>query len=112
MLCDFFHKTGQIPLAMRICDLAATGRAICPDYIPLRNNAGQMVEGTARISSIRAAPETICADNGLEFISKAFDRWAYEKGVALDFSRSGDSTDNPVLDSSRASLRRLGRARI
>lgn len=43
----------------------------------------------ARISSIHGAPKTIRVDNGPEFISKALDRWAYENGVTLDFSRPG-----------------------
>lgn len=32
-------------------------------------------------------PERIKVDNGSEFISKAFDKWAYENHVILDFSR-------------------------
>jgi putative transposase len=30
---------------------------------------------------------TIKSDNGSEFISKVMDKWAYERGVELDFSR-------------------------
>ena len=33
---------------------------------------------------------------GPEFISKALDRWAYENGVTLDFSRPGKPTDNAL----------------
>lgn len=51
----------------------------------------QVVEAMARISSIRGAPKTIRVDNGPEFILKALDRWAYENGVTLDFSRSGNA---------------------
>lgn len=47
----------------------------------------QVVEAMTRISSIRGAPKTIRVDNGPEFISTALDRWAYENGVTLDFSR-------------------------
>jgi putative transposase len=47
----------------------------------------QVVEVMAPISLIRGAPRTIRLDNGPEFISKALDRWAYENGVTLDFSR-------------------------
>ena len=35
--------------------------------------------------------------NGSEFISKALDKWAYERGVVLDFSRPGKSTDNAFI---------------
>jgi transposase InsO family protein len=37
-------------------------------------------------------------DNGPEFISKALDRWAYENGVTLDFSRPGKPTDTDVVE--------------
>ena len=41
--------------------------------------------------------QTIRVDNGPEFISKALDRWAYENGVTLDFSRPGKPTDNAFV---------------
>ncbi|ONF97289.1 IS2 transposase TnpB [Sphingomonas jeddahensis] len=58
----------------------------------------QVVEVMARISSTRGAPRTIRVDNGPEFISKALDRWAYENGVTLDFSRPGKPTDNAFVE--------------
>lgn len=45
------------------------------------------------------------ADNGPEFISLALDKWAYENGVTLDFSRPGKPTDNPFIESFNGSLR-------
>ena len=51
-----------------------------------------------RIASIRGTPRAIRVDNGPEFISKAFDRWAYENGVTLDDSRLGQTTDNAFAD--------------
>lgn len=64
-----------------------------------------MVEAIARISSIRGAPKTIRVDNGPEFISKALDRWAYENGMTLDFSRPGKPTDNAFVESFNGRLR-------
>lgn len=46
-----------------------------------------------------AAPKTSRVDNGREFISKALDRYAYENGVKLDFSRPGKPTDNAFVES-------------
>ena len=40
-----------------------------------------------------------------EFISKALDRWAYENGVTLDFSRLGKPTDNAFVESFNGRLR-------
>ena len=46
-----------------------------------------------------AHPIRTQADNGPEFISLALDKWAYESGVTLDFSRPGKPTDNPFIES-------------
>lgn len=50
-------------------------------------------------------PERIQVDNGSEFISKDFDKWAYENKVTLDYSRPGKPTDNPFIESFNGSLR-------
>jgi len=65
----------------------------------------QVIEVMARISSIREASKTIRVDNGPEFISKALDCWAYENGVAPDFSRPGKPTDNAFVESFNGRLR-------
>ena len=48
---------------------------------------------------------TVKTDNGSEFISKAMDKWAYERGVELDFSRPGEPTDNAMVESFNGRLR-------
>jgi putative transposase len=48
-----------------------------------------VVQAVERIAMQRGAPELIRVDNGPEFVSKVLDRWAYERGVTLDFSRPG-----------------------
>ncbi len=50
-------------------------------------------------------PLRVQADNGPEFVSLALDKWAYENGVTLDFSRPGKPTDNPFIESFNGSLR-------
>nr|WP_145924845.1 IS3 family transposase [Syntrophotalea acetylenivorans] len=50
-------------------------------------------------------PERIQVDNGSEFISKDLDKWAYENGVTLDFSRPGKPTDNALIESFNGSFR-------
>jgi putative transposase len=65
----------------------------------------QVVEATPRISFIRRAPNTIRVDNGAEFISKALDRWPYENGVTLDFSRPGKPTKGAFVESFNGCLR-------
>jgi putative transposase len=58
-----------------------------------------------RIGAERGVPKSIRVDNGPEFVSKVLDRWAYEPGVTLDFSRPGKPTDNAYVESFNGRLR-------
>jgi putative transposase len=58
-----------------------------------------------RIVAERGTPKSIRVDNGSEFVSKVLDRWAYERGVTLDFSRPGNPTDNAYVESFNGRLR-------
>jgi putative transposase len=37
-------------------------------------------------------------DSSPEFIANALDRWAYESGITLDFSRPGQPMDNTYVE--------------
>lgn len=50
-------------------------------------------------------PVRIQTNNCSEFISKNLDKWAYENGVTIDFSRPGKPKDNPFIESFNGSLR-------
>lgn len=50
-------------------------------------------------------PGAIKVDNGSEFAGKVMDRWAYENGVELDFSRRGTPTENAIVESFNGRLR-------
>ncbi|BBA43846.1 transposase InsO family protein [Burkholderia sp. 132550021-2] len=54
----------------------------------------------------RPLPRYIKADNGSEVISKTFDKWAYENGVEIDFSRPGKPTDNAKNESFNGRFRK------
>lgn len=58
-----------------------------------------------RLKYTRGIPRSIRVDNGSEFISKAVDKWAYEQGVNLDFSRPGKPVDNAFVESFIRSFR-------
>ena len=53
----------------------------------------------------QAYPKRIKIDNGPEFISRALDRWAYERKIELEFSIPGKPTDNAFIESFNGSLR-------
>lgn len=42
---------------------------------------------------------------GSEFLSKDLDKWAYDYGVILDYSRPGKPTDNPYIESFNGKFR-------
>jgi putative transposase len=67
--------------------------------------AAKVVEIMDRLIIQRGIPKRIQTDNGSEFASKALDRWAYDNGVILDFSRPGKPTDNPYNESFNGSVR-------
>ena len=64
-----------------------------------------VVEIVERLRRERGAPARIQTDNGSEFASIPMDRWAYEHGVVMDFSRPGKPTDNPFVESFNGSFR-------
>jgi putative transposase len=73
--------------------------------------AGKSIKGETvvdvlnHIKYIRGTPRSIRVDNGSEFVSKAVDKWAYDNGVVLDFSRPGKPVDNAFVESFIRSLR-------
>ena len=75
-------------------------------------HVGQSIKGQEVVKVIERIrynttmlPPRIQVDNGTEFISRDFDRWAYENKVTLDYSRPGKPTDNPYIESFNGSLR-------
>ena len=59
----------------------------------------QVVSILTKIAEVRGFPKYIMADNGSEFRGRAMDKWAYDTGVTLDFSRPGKPTDNCFIES-------------
>ena len=50
-------------------------------------------------------PRSITVDHGTEFMSRALEDWAYQRGVELDFTRPGKPTDNSYIESFNGKLR-------
>jgi transposase InsO family protein len=51
-----------------------------------------------RVCRTAGYPETIRVDQRSEFVSRDMDLWTYQRGVVLDFSRPGKSTDNAFIE--------------
>lgn len=53
----------------------------------------------------RPLPQLLKTDNGSEFAGKMLDKWVYERGIRIDFSRPGTPTDNVPVESFNGRLR-------
>lgn len=71
--------------------------------VGFRYTACNVIETLNQAVKQYGMPECIRVDNGPEFISKELDLWAYARGVQLDFSRPGKTTDNAFIVQSRCS---------
>jgi putative transposase len=65
----------------------------------------RVIRALEKAIDVLGQPKTICVDNGPEFICMALDRWAFERGVALNFSRKGTPTDNAYIESFNGKFR-------
>jgi putative transposase len=94
------HKINQIWSMDLVADNLFDGRKLrmltvvdCCSRESLAIHVGQSLKGDDVVRVLnaiiheRGQPQTIKTDNGSEFISKVMDKWAYERGVELDFSR-------------------------
>jgi transposase InsO family protein len=52
-----------------------------------------------RLANTRGLLEVITVDNGLEFVSRALDEWAYRNTVKLSFIHPGKPIENPFAES-------------
>ena len=53
----------------------------------------------------RGIPPSLRTDNGTEFTSRVLDQWAYWNGVQVDFIRSGQPTDNAIMEAFNSRFR-------
>jgi putative transposase len=62
-------------------------------------NGVRVVRALTEIAQIQSLPEIIIIDNGPEFIGKALDAWAYQRGVKLTFIHPGKPVENAYIES-------------
>lgn len=101
-----------------VCDTLSSGRrfrclnivdefsreclAIYPSHsIP----AVRVIEVLERLREERGLPEVIVTDNGSEFTSRAFDAWAYARGIKIDFIQPGKPVQNCFVESFNGTFR-------
>src|SRR5512138_2235472 len=67
--------------------------------------AVRVIEVLERLRSERGLPDVIVTDNGTEFTSRAFDAWAYARGVKIDFIQPGKPVQNCFVESFNGTFR-------
>lgn len=67
--------------------------------------AVRVIEVLEQIRAVRGLPDTFVLDNGSEFRSRAFDAWAYARGVTLEFIQPGKPVQNCFIESFNGTLR-------
>ena len=67
--------------------------------------AVRVIEVLERLREERGLPEVIVTDNGSEFTSRAFDTWAYARGVRIDFIQPGKPIQNCFIESFNGTFR-------
>ncbi len=68
-------------------------------------NGTRITQVIDRLGWMKGLSEVITVDNGAEFTGKVLDRWAYRRGVKLDFSRPGKPVDNAFIESFNRTVR-------
>ncbi len=58
-----------------------------------------------RVADRLGVPISITIDHGTEFMSKALEDWAWQRGVKLDFIRPGKPNENAYIESFNGRLR-------
>ena len=58
-----------------------------------------------RVIGGHAMPRSITVDHGTEFMSRALEDWAYQRGVQLDFIRPGKPVENAFIEAFNGRLR-------
>ena len=67
--------------------------------------AVQVIEVMEVLREERGLAQIIVTDNGSEFTSRAFDSWAYARGIKIDYIQPGKPVQNCFIESFNGTLR-------
>ncbi len=103
---DFVHDQLATGRKLRVLTIVDIFSRYSPGVEARFNYRGaDVVETLERVCREVGYPQSIRVDQGSEFVSRDLDLWAYQKGVVLDFSRSGKPTDNAFIESFNGKFR-------
>ena len=97
---DFVHDQLAMGAKIRVLTIIDTFSRFSPAVVPRFSfRAPDVVETLERVAKQYGLPKVIRVDQGIEFVLRDLDQWAYARGVTLDFSRLGKPTDNAFIES-------------
>lgn len=67
--------------------------------------AARVIAALEQLAGERGLPTSIVVDHGPEFISRALDIWAYQRGIELAFIRPGKPVENAYIESFHSRFR-------
>lgn len=67
--------------------------------------AVRVIDVLERLKEERGLPDIIMTDNGSEFTSRAFDSWAYARGIKIEYIQPGKPVQNCFIESFNGTLR-------
>lgn len=103
---DFLHDRLTSGRRFRVFDVLDQFSRECLAFAAEGRLRGEDVVGVLeRVQRWRGVPEVIVVDNGGEFRGGRLAAWAQRAGVRLHFSRPGQPTDNPFIESFHGRLR-------
>jgi len=103
---DFVHDRLEDGRGMRVLGVVDNFNRECLLLEAARLvHAQRVATSLERIGGRRAYPKSIRVDNGSELYSKAMARWAYLRGVQLEFIRPGKPVENDYIESFNSPLR-------
>ena len=103
---DFVHDALADGRAFRVLTVVDQWSRQSPVLEVASNQSGKTVaDALDRVIDRSHVPRSITVDHGTEFMSRALEDWAYQRGVQLDFIRPGKPVENAFIESFNGRLR-------
>lgn len=93
---DALSNGRRLKILTVVDDFTKEAVTIEPSHSLTGNDVGEALERSAQF---RGYPRVIRTDQGPEFTCRAFDQWAYERGVTLRLIQPGKPTQNAYIES-------------
>jgi putative transposase len=103
---DFVHDALFDGRPFRVLTVVDQYSRQSPVLEPAFAHSGRSVSAALeRVVNELGVPVSITVDHGTEFMSKALEEWAWQRGIKLDFIRPGKPNENAHIESFNGRLR-------